>query len=209
MPGLSSADHSVSPPRVTIPRDYNAAHDLIERNLRAGRAGKTAFIDDAGSVTYGELAERVNRAANALKGLGLGLEERIMLCAARHHRFPQRVPRRDQGRHRADRRQHAADHGGLRVHAARQPRQGAGRVRAAAADVRAAARPGCRQAAVSQARDRVGQGRARQALPGAADGARPARPASRRRPPATTPASGSIPRARPARPRAPCICIRT
>lgn len=80
MPGLSSADHSVSPPIVRIPRDYNAAHDLIERNLRAGRAGKTAFIDDAGSISYGQLAERVNRAANALKGLGLGLEDRIMLA---------------------------------------------------------------------------------------------------------------------------------
>ncbi len=80
MPGLSSADHSVSPPIVAIPRDYNAAYDLIERNLRAGRAGKVAFIDDSGSITYGQLAERANRAANALKALGLGMEDRIMLA---------------------------------------------------------------------------------------------------------------------------------
>src|SRR5512141_1498466 len=80
MSGLSSADHGVSPPIVDIPRDYNAAHDLIERNLRAGRAGKTVFIDDSGSITYGQLAERVNRAANALTGLGLALEDRIMLA---------------------------------------------------------------------------------------------------------------------------------
>ena len=79
MPELSSADHSVSPPVVTIPRDYNVAYDLIERNLRAGRSGKTVFIDDSGSITYGQLAERVNRAANALTGLGLGMEDRIML----------------------------------------------------------------------------------------------------------------------------------
>jgi len=88
MPGLSSADHSVSPPRVTIPRDYNAAYDLIERNLRAGRAGKAAFIDDGGSVSYGQLAERANRAANALKGLGLGLEDRIMLALLDTVDFP-------------------------------------------------------------------------------------------------------------------------
>jgi len=88
MPGLSTADHSVSPPIVEIPRDYNAAYDLIERNLRAGRAGKTAFIDDAGSVTYAQLAERVNRAANALKGLGLGLEDRIMLALLDTVDFP-------------------------------------------------------------------------------------------------------------------------
>ena len=80
MPGLSSADHSVSPPIVAIPRDYNAAYDLLERNLRAGRSGKTAFIDDAGSITYGQLAERANRAANVLKGLGLAMEDRVMLA---------------------------------------------------------------------------------------------------------------------------------
>ena len=80
MPSLSSADHHSSPPVVQFPRDYNAAHDLIERNLAAGRAGKVAYIDDAGSYTYGQLAERVNRAANALTGIGLGMEERVMLC---------------------------------------------------------------------------------------------------------------------------------
>ena len=80
MPGLSTADHSVSPPIVGIPRDYNAAHDLIERNLAAGRVGKVAFIDDTGRYTYGELAERVDRAANALRDLGLGMESRIMLA---------------------------------------------------------------------------------------------------------------------------------
>ena len=80
MPGLSSADHSVSPPIITIPRQYNAAHDLIERNLAAGRAAKIAYIDDAGRYTYGELAQRVDRAANALTGLGLEMEDRIMLA---------------------------------------------------------------------------------------------------------------------------------
>lgn len=79
MPGLSQADHSVSPPTITIPREYNAAHDLIERNLAAGRASKLACIDDAGRYTYGELAQRVNRAANVLVSLGLRIEDRIML----------------------------------------------------------------------------------------------------------------------------------
>ncbi len=79
MPGLSQADHSVSPPSIAIPRDYNAAHDLIERNLAAQRAGKLAYIDDAGRYTYGELAQRVNRAAHALSSLGLEMEDRILL----------------------------------------------------------------------------------------------------------------------------------
>jgi benzoate-CoA ligase len=80
MSGLSQADHSVSPPAIQIPRRYNAAHDLIERNLAAGRGGKVAYIDDAGHCTFEALAERVNRAANALTGLGLGMDDRIMLC---------------------------------------------------------------------------------------------------------------------------------
>jgi benzoate-CoA ligase len=80
MPGLSAADHSVSPPVVNIPREYNAAYDLIERNLAAGRASKVAYIDDAGRYTYGELAQRVNLAANALTALGLEMESRVMLC---------------------------------------------------------------------------------------------------------------------------------
>ena len=80
MAGFSQADHSVSPPLIDIPRDYNAAHDLVERNLVAGRGGKTAYVDDQGRYTYAELAERVNRAANALNGLGLEMESRVMLA---------------------------------------------------------------------------------------------------------------------------------
>ena len=46
MPELSSAEHFGTFPEVKIPRSYNAAHDLIERNLEAGRRDKLAFIDD-------------------------------------------------------------------------------------------------------------------------------------------------------------------
>jgi benzoate-CoA ligase len=59
-------------------RTYNAAVDLIERNL-AARAGKVAYIDDSGTTTYAQLAERVNRAANALGDLGLKREQRIAI----------------------------------------------------------------------------------------------------------------------------------
>ena len=63
-----------------IPRDYNAAEDLVGRNLAAGRGDKVAFIDDAGQCTYAQLAERVNRFGNGLKSLGLGMEDRVMLA---------------------------------------------------------------------------------------------------------------------------------
>src|SRR5438105_1135779 len=63
-----------------VARDYNAAVDLVGRNLVAGRGAKTAFIDDAGSCTYAQLAERVDRAANALRALGIGREQRIAIA---------------------------------------------------------------------------------------------------------------------------------
>jgi benzoate-CoA ligase len=53
---------------------------LIERNLSAGRGGKVAYIDDSGTCTYAQLAERVDRAANALRSLGVEREERIAIA---------------------------------------------------------------------------------------------------------------------------------
>ena len=78
-PRFASADHSVSPPQIHIPRDYNAAVDLIERNLSAGRGERIAFIDDAGRYTYRELAERINRCANAWRRVGMRMEDRVVL----------------------------------------------------------------------------------------------------------------------------------
>jgi benzoate-CoA ligase len=63
-----------------IPRDYNAAADLIERNIGAGRGGKLAYVDDAGQYTFAELAERVNRFGSGLQVLGLGMEERVLIA---------------------------------------------------------------------------------------------------------------------------------
>ncbi len=60
---------------------YNAAEDLLSRNLAPDRRDRVAFIDDvAGRVTYAELEARVNQVANALLELGLQREDRIGLC---------------------------------------------------------------------------------------------------------------------------------
>jgi benzoate-CoA ligase len=63
-----------------LPREYNAAVDLIGRNLAAGRGNKVAYIDDTGPCTYAELAERVDRAANALIAMGIRREDRIAIA---------------------------------------------------------------------------------------------------------------------------------
>jgi benzoate-CoA ligase len=88
VPTISTADHSVRPPIIRIPRDYNAADDLVERNLAAGRGDKIAYIDDRGRHTYKALDERVNRAADALTALGLRTEERVMVALLDTIDFP-------------------------------------------------------------------------------------------------------------------------
>src|ERR1700727_897644 len=67
-------------PLEAIPREYNFAADILKRNLDAGRAGKTAFIDHRGSFTYGELAERTERFGHVLRGLRIRREERMLMC---------------------------------------------------------------------------------------------------------------------------------
>ncbi len=75
-------------PPISPPRDYNAAVDLIERNLKAGRGGKVAFRDDHGAYSYRVLEERVDRAANALRALGIEPEQRVLLCLLDTIDFP-------------------------------------------------------------------------------------------------------------------------
>ncbi|MGA8706919.1 MAG: benzoate-CoA ligase family protein, partial [Steroidobacteraceae bacterium] len=77
---LSTVEKGDSAPRIHIPRHYNAAFDLLERNLRAGRANKLAFIDDQTSLTYGELDARSSAFAQLLASLGIQIEQRILLC---------------------------------------------------------------------------------------------------------------------------------
>ena len=56
---------------------FNIAEHLIQRNT--SRPAKTAFIDDHGALSYGELAERIGRLAAALLGSGIRREERVLL----------------------------------------------------------------------------------------------------------------------------------
>ncbi|HET9622790.1 MAG TPA: benzoate-CoA ligase family protein [Kofleriaceae bacterium] len=86
MPGVSqifpSAPDALDapPPRVELPRDYNAAYDLLERHVVEGRGDRVAVIDDDGRHTYREVAERARRAARALAELGVVAEQRVALC---------------------------------------------------------------------------------------------------------------------------------
>ena len=73
---------------LVLPRSYNAATHFIDRHLDEGRASKIAVIDEQGSYTYAQLAERVNRVAGALLQLGLEPEQRVLLCLLDTIDFP-------------------------------------------------------------------------------------------------------------------------
>lgn len=88
MPHHAIVDRSTSPPRLSFPRAYNAAAHFIDRHLDEGRGDKVAFIDEAGALTYRALAEQVNRVGNALRALGLGMEQRVLLAMVDTARFP-------------------------------------------------------------------------------------------------------------------------
>ena len=87
--GRNKYDRQRSPSiaRTGTLQNYNAAVDLIERNL-AARPDKIAYIDEHGRYSFAELAERVNRCANAFTGLGLSMEARVMLCLTDTIDFP-------------------------------------------------------------------------------------------------------------------------
>src|SRR5260370_36096932 len=81
MVGQNAADQQGEKvPLAPLPRDYNAAVDLIGRNLAAGRGKKIAIRDDRGAYSYADLAERVDRFADLVTGLGIAPEQRILLC---------------------------------------------------------------------------------------------------------------------------------
>lgn len=67
---------------------YNAAEDLIGRNLTAGRGGKTAVIDANGCYTYAEIDRRARQFANVLRELGVQAEQRIIICMHDTVAFP-------------------------------------------------------------------------------------------------------------------------
>lgn len=65
---------------VHVPRQYNAAVDFVDRHVTEGRRERIAIIDDAGTTTYAQLAERTAAVAAALRGLGVVPEQRVVMC---------------------------------------------------------------------------------------------------------------------------------
>ena len=64
---------------MTYPRLYNAASQMVDAHIAAGRGSKPAFIDSSETLTYAGLAERTNRVANLMRTYGIAREARVAL----------------------------------------------------------------------------------------------------------------------------------
>jgi acyl-CoA synthetase (AMP-forming)/AMP-acid ligase II len=76
----AAALNAAASPVDAVPRDYNFAADILERNLAAGRRDKVAFIDPRGRWTYGEVDRRARAFAQAMLAAGVRREERVLIC---------------------------------------------------------------------------------------------------------------------------------
>jgi benzoate-CoA ligase family protein len=64
---------------ILLPDQFNAATYFIDRHLDEGRGEKIAIEASGVLVSYRQLGEKVNRFGNALRQLGVRIEERVLL----------------------------------------------------------------------------------------------------------------------------------
>ena len=65
----------------SLPAQFNVATWFVDRNVTEGRAGATAFRYEDRVLTYADVLELTNRTGNALRDLGIGMDDRVLvLC---------------------------------------------------------------------------------------------------------------------------------
>jgi benzoate-CoA ligase family protein len=65
----------------TLPAQFNVATWFVDRNVKEGRAGAPAFHYEGRTLTYGDVQDLVDRTGNALRELGIQIEDRVLvLC---------------------------------------------------------------------------------------------------------------------------------
>ena len=74
-----TVDTNTSPSTIQFAPVFNVAVPFVDRHLDEGRSGNVAIRTVQGDVTYGELAERVNRCGNLLRGLGIDPGGRVLM----------------------------------------------------------------------------------------------------------------------------------
>jgi benzoate-CoA ligase len=58
---------------------FNAADFFVDRNIRQGRGHKIAIYSEHRNYTYNDVQKMVNKTANAMRDLGVRIEDRIMM----------------------------------------------------------------------------------------------------------------------------------
>ena len=58
---------------------FNVADYFIDRNIRQGRGHKIAIYSENRNYTYNDIQKMVNKTANAMRDLGLRIEDKIMI----------------------------------------------------------------------------------------------------------------------------------
>jgi benzoate-CoA ligase len=65
--------------KVDLPEIYNAATTFVDENIARGRGKKTAIYYLDQQFSYQDVFDRVNQSGNALRDLGLDVEQRVLL----------------------------------------------------------------------------------------------------------------------------------
>src|SRR5579862_8669952 len=65
---------------IRLPQIFNVASYTVDHPVAEGRGAKVAIECGHETVTYQDLQEQTNRAGNVLRGLGIDLEQRILLA---------------------------------------------------------------------------------------------------------------------------------
>lgn len=74
-------------PAVEVPRDLNLAVHYVDGAVAAGHGERLAYLYEGESLSYAELARRVNRVGNALAGLGVDMEQRVAILLPNRPEF--------------------------------------------------------------------------------------------------------------------------
>jgi benzoate-CoA ligase len=74
---------------LNLPEVYNAVDELVEKNLREGKADKVAFICEDRKLTYSQLSEGVNKFGNAVLSMDMRIGDRISIMLPDTEIWPQ------------------------------------------------------------------------------------------------------------------------
>src|SRR5919108_4576858 len=66
-------------PWTSLPAQFNVAAWFLDRNVAEGRGGATAFRYEDRLLTYADVQELANRTGNALRDLGVAMEDRVLV----------------------------------------------------------------------------------------------------------------------------------